>query len=105
MNKLLAFSVPGYSNLQTPNDIPTLDNTSVGHIIGFLLNMFIFAGIMAAIVFMVYAGFRWVSSGGDKQKIESARKVIIFCVAGIVLMVLSLAIVNFIGTILGVHYF
>lgn len=106
MRILLAqIKVPGYSPIQAPSGVPTLTTTSFGSIFSWALGIAVAAGVMAAIVFFIYGGFKWITSGGDKTKLDSARKTIIFTIVGLVLIVLSLAIVNIIGTIFGVHYF
>lgn len=43
-----------------------------------------------------------ISSGGDKQALESARKKITTGAVGLVVVILALVIVNLIGTIIGI---
>ncbi len=64
--------------------------------------IFILAIILALFV-IIFGGVRWVMSGGDKSKIQTARQTIIFAVIGLIVLFLSYFIVNFIITIFGLE--
>lgn len=57
-----------------------------------------FVGIVA-LFFIMYAGLSMVTSGGDAKKVEGARKIMTFAVLGLVIVLLSFAILYFIGYI------
>lgn len=59
--------------------------------------LFVF-GLIAAISFLiiVFAGFRYVISIGDPQKITNARKSIMYAVIGLVISLSAMAIVAFV---------
>lgn len=54
-----------------------------------------FLGIIAVMV-ILYGGFKWMTSGGDDSKVEKARKLIINGAIGLVIILLSYAIVQFV---------
>jgi len=56
-------------------------------------------GIGAGIAFLliVYAGFLIVTSGGDPKRVAAGRELLTASLAGLVLIVLSVIILNFIG--------
>ena len=58
-----------------------------------------FVGLVA-VVMLVYGGFTYVISGGDEQKLESAKNTIIYAVIGIVVVLLAFVIVRAVGGIL-----
>lgn len=60
----------------------------------------LFVGIVA-LAFIMYAGLTMVTSGGDPKKVEGARKTMTFAIIGLVLVLLSFAILIFIGYITG----
>ncbi len=62
----------------------------VGYILGFL-------GFIA-VVMIIYGGFLYISAAGKEDKIGTAKKIILYSVIGIVIILLSYAIVN---TVLG----
>jgi hypothetical protein len=56
-----------------------------------------FAIIGAVSVFMVvFAGFNFVTSGGDSEKVKKARRTIYYAVVGIVVAIFASVIVNFV---------
>ena len=59
--------------------------------------LFIF-GLIAAISFLmiVFAGFKYVISIGDPQKIASARKTITYSIVGLIISLSATAIVAFV---------
>jgi hypothetical protein len=71
----------------------------IARIINFLL------GIVGAIaiIMIVVGGFRYIVAGGDMKATQSAKGTITFAVVGLVIVLLSVAVVNFIGSLLGVN--
>jgi hypothetical protein len=59
-----------------------------------------FALIVGALIFfamLVWGAIEWISSGGDKQKLETARGRITSALVGVVLLFASFAIIKLIG--------
>jgi len=69
----------------------TLDFTNV---IGPLVQLFFVLAIIAALLYLVWGGFKWLTSGGDKQAVASAREHIIAALIGLVIVFLSYFILN-----------
>jgi hypothetical protein len=70
-------------------------------LIGYVLTwLFTFAGI-AALFFVIFGGFKFITSGGEKEKVEEGRKTITWALVGMILIFLSFAIVRFIGETTG----
>jgi len=63
----------------------------IGRIIQLVLS---FLAALAVIIIM-YAGFKWMTSGGDEEKISSARRTLRDAVIGIIIIMASWAIVTF----------
>lgn len=79
-------------------------DTGIGSISNFLSNglelIFVFGQVI--FVFMiVWSGFEWITSGGDKDKVTAARKRITYAILGIALMALSFFFITVIGKIIG----
>ena len=60
----------------------------------------VFAGIVA-LFFIIWAGFNMTTSGGDPKKVESAKSIMTYAIIGLVIVLLSFAILFFIGYITG----
>lgn len=56
-----------------------------------------FLGLLAVIM-VIYGGFLYVSSGGNEESVNKAKKILLYAVIGIVVIIVSFALVN---TILG----
>lgn len=60
----------------------------------------LFAGVVA--VFMiVYAGIRYITSGGDPKAVEGAKNTLTWAVIGLIVIILSFFIINFIAFFTG----
>lgn len=68
--------------------IPTFSSLLTFAIRGF----FTIAGI-AALFFLLQGAFEWVTSGGDKGKVENAQKKMTAAVIGVIMIVVVLAII------------
>jgi cytochrome bd-type quinol oxidase subunit 2 len=64
----------------------------IGNILGALLSL---VGLIF-LIFVLYGGFMWMTSQGEKDKIDKAQKIIKNSSIGVVLIMLSYAIVTFI---------
>jgi hypothetical protein len=55
-----------------------------------------------AVIMIIYSGIRLITSGGDSKSIDSAKKTLTFAVFGLILILLSFAIINLISYASGV---
>lgn len=55
----------------------------------------IISGVIAVIMIMV-SGFRYITSGGDAQKISSAKNTLVGAIIGLVVIVLARVIITFV---------
>jgi Type IV secretion system pilin len=63
-----------------------------------IINYFLgFLGI-AAVAFLIYAGVLMVTAGGAEEQVTKARKIIMYAVIGIVIILLSYTIVSFVSS-------
>jgi uncharacterized membrane protein len=61
----------------------------------------LFSGVVA-LIFIIISGYKFMTSGGDPKAVESARKTATYAIIGLVLILLSFAIVQFISISTGV---
>ncbi len=104
MNKLneLALSIPGYGVINPPSGAPTGGSTSLSKIIQGGITIAIITAFMAGLIMLIWGGISWITAGGDKQKIQNARMKIIAALLGLVLIIFSFFILNFIGGLFGI---
>lgn len=56
----------------------------------------LFAGVVALFI-IVWAGIRFITSGGDAKQMQSARSMITYAIIGLIVVLSSYAIIFFIG--------
>lgn len=78
----------GFSNLCN------LNGNQLGPIIGAIVTFFLIVIAIIALFFLIYGGLRWVTSGGDKAKVDEARKTVIAAIIGLVIAFLSFFILS-----------
>jgi len=99
------FAVPawedGLTNLRSgARDLPNA-NTNLGMAIGKIIQIFLgFLGILAVIL-ILFAGFLWMTAGGDDAKVTTAKNYIKNAVIGIVIILSAYIITSFVLTQIG----
>ncbi|MFA5130061.1 MAG: hypothetical protein WC477_04045 [Patescibacteria group bacterium] len=71
-------------------DLPTVIGNVINIVLGFL-------GILL-LLFILYAGFLWMTAGGDEAKVKKATDYIRNAIIGLVIIILAFAISNFVLT-------
>jgi len=71
-------------------------NNLFGQIIGIVLTI----SAIVAFVYLLTAGFQYITSGGDAAKAQTARQSIINALIGILVIMISYAILRYVGTAL-----
>lgn len=98
---LIALTIPGYGQVQTPDGVPS--NVQPSGLIAVGLNVAFVMGILLALAYLVYGGIFWLQSGGDKTKLDKARRTIIYAIVGLIVMSLAAVVVNTILVALGIR--
>lgn len=91
-------SIPNQGS-QISSDI--VQDRTFGDLVLDIVNYFIgFLGFLATIVF-VYSGVLWVTSGGAEERIAKAKKIMTYAALGLIIVILSFSIVQFITSSAG----
>jgi hypothetical protein len=69
-----------------------------GGIFNVIANVLIFLVGAIAVIYLIIGGLRYVISGGDSKAVTAAKDTILYAVIGIVVAVISYALVNFVIT-------
>lgn len=70
--------------------------STFGDVVGKMVTIAFVLAIIIALFFLIYGGVKWITSGGDKAAVESARNTIVAAVVGLVIVFLSYFILNII---------
>ena len=105
---LLSLSTATFAQA-TPNPITwipsisgNLADRSLQDIIVDVINWLIGASVLVCVVMLVWAGYSYMTAGGDEGKVQKATKTLTNAIIGLVISLLALVLVNFIrNTFLG----
>lgn len=90
---LLSLKIGNYT-INPPADLPQPGKGAAEKILSNALSIFLIAGVIVSILAIVWGGTQWITSGGDKQKVASARAHITWAIVGLVIMFISFLIIN-----------
>lgn len=69
-------------------DLPTIIGKIIGGFLGILGSVFV--------ILVIYAGFLWMTAGGNEEQVGKAKKMMTNAVIGLIIVMLAFAITNFI---------
>lgn len=72
------------------------DGSSITGVVTAVVNLLSMVVGIVAVIMIIIAGFRFVTSGGDSNAVSGARKTIIYAIVGLLVVLLSQAIVHFV---------
>ncbi|MBI2633182.1 MAG: hypothetical protein HYW78_02205 [Parcubacteria group bacterium] len=73
-----------------------LGNADLPSVIGRVVKLVIsFLGLIAVLI-ILGAGFMWMTSGGNEEKVKKAKKLMIAGVVGLIIVILSYSIASFV---------
>lgn len=61
-----------------------------------MVNMMLFAVGILSVIMLIYGGLRYILSNGDSKKVDAAKNTILYAIIGLIIAMLSYAIINFI---------
>jgi hypothetical protein len=83
------------------NPLCSLKADKIGTIVQGVVTILLIIAVVISMFYLVFGGIKWVTSGGDKQKVESARNHIIAAIVGLVIAFLAYFILTVILSIFG----
>jgi hypothetical protein len=76
--------------------------------IGLLVSNIVWAlvifAFIASFLYLLLGGFNWITSGGDKAKLQAARDEITNAIIGIIVVAACWAIMTLVGNFLGISF-
>ncbi len=86
-------TLANFFKARQPGGVPIVKyNTALA----FGINILFVIAILLALFYLVWGGFDWLMSGGNKQTLTSARQKVIFAIVGLIIVFLAALIVNLI---------
>lgn len=75
---------------------PEKSSDSLNHLIKNFINIFSIIVGIAAVIMLIVAGFRYITAGGDSNRIAAAKNTLVYALVGLVIAVLAQTIVRFV---------
>lgn len=73
-------------------------NITVGQLLSKVIQWILLFAAAVAVLFLILGGLQYVTSAGNKDRIEKAKQTILYAVVGLIVIALSYVIVTFIST-------
>ncbi len=86
-------------NIATPGNVQITD---FGKLISALVGTLLIIAALLAFLMLILGGIQWISSGGDKAGMESARNKITHAIVGLIIVGAAWAIMILIQNFLGI---
>ncbi|PIR80253.1 MAG: hypothetical protein COU25_01075 [Candidatus Levybacteria bacterium CG10_big_fil_rev_8_21_14_0_10_35_13] len=115
MKKLLALTstAAAYLSLAFPAFAASVSACPVGdfagicklgfnNVVGPLITTIFIIAIIVALLYLVWGGFKWLTSGGDKAAVQSAREHIVAAIVGLVIIFLAYFVLNLVLSFFGI---
>jgi len=93
----------GSVQIQGSSGIPTGGLDKLIDILQAFIYLFFTFAIVFALLVLIYSGWLWMTSAGDKQKIASAKQRMTYALVGLIVVFLSFFIVNFVTGFFGIN--
>lgn len=85
------------------NKLCSINAGKFGALVQTAITVLLVIATVIAMFFLVLGGIRWITSGGDKAKVESARNTIIAAIVGLVVAFLAYFILTVVLSIFGLN--
>ena len=87
---------PGGVNAARGSGVPTNFANGDGSFISKLINILLSAIGVVSVVMLIFGGFRYVISGGQKEAVTAAKNTILYAIVGLLVAIFAYAIIHFI---------
>lgn len=75
----------------------------LGGILSLIVSVLIIAGALIFFLYFVMGAIRWITSGGDKGQLESARNQVFHALVGLLVLFSVFAILRLIGVLFNIN--
>ncbi len=100
---VFAFAPAAHAQFKTPSECAQTGlpcDTSLSQFIIKIINIALSVAGLIAVLFLIIGGFRYITSAGNEETAEQAKKIITNAIIGIVVIILSFVIVRVISSAL-----
>ncbi len=81
-----------------------LGGGNVANTIRNIVVFFVMLAVVFALVYLLYGGVKWITSGGEKTKVEESRNHIVAALIGLIVVVLTIFILSIVLAAFGISF-
>jgi len=100
----IVYQIPGGYEINSVAGVPTRGISKVDDILSTVTTILLISVIVIALFFLIWGGIMWITSGGDKAKVDAARNKIVYSIIGLVVAFSAFLIVNIVFQFLGITF-
>ena len=102
----LALTIGG-KKINTPGGLPTLPSGSGGinQLIGVAFDILFVLAVLLTLVYLIWGGIDYITSGGSKEKVNSAKDKIRNAIIGLCIVFLALFMVRMVSYIFNIKLY
>jgi|GEM_PF-3287780 len=79
--------------------------TIIAKLLAAIINIFFITGSVAVLIYFLMGGLAWITSEGDKSKLEIAKTRLTSAAFGIIVIASTYAVLKILGAVLGIDFF
>lgn len=103
INVVSAFDITAPTSVAQPVTNSEAASKGVGSMITNVITLIFSFSSIAVVLYFLWGAFDWIMSGGDKEKVGSARRKMTTAIVGLLLLSLTFAIMGIISQITSVN--
>lgn len=88
----------------TADIICKLGGNNIANTIRNIIVFFVMLAVIIALVYLLYGGIKWITSGGEKEKVAEARNHIIAALIGLIVVILAVFLLSVILAAFGISF-
>lgn len=77
---------------------------TLGKIIGAVVGLLLIVAFLLTLIYLILGALRWITSGGDKNQLETAHNQITQAIVGLIIVAATWAIMLLLGSFLGLGF-
>lgn len=81
-----AVAAPAFAQVNTNIDISGYGTSNPEEIVIYLMNWVLGVLALIAVVLILVGGFKWMTAAGNEEKVESAKKLLVAAIIGLVIV-------------------
>lgn len=74
-------------------------------ILAVIITLFFIVGSLATLIYFLMGALSWITSGGEKQGLETAKNRLTAALVGIIVLASTFAVLQILGSVLGIDFF